>query len=149
MTVTEGEGSGGRPRRTRRLSVTNAVLAAVVVVLATALVVILVQDNRDDDVSAGVDGSPYIGMAQAMGSMDSDAMLARMREVLGEEAYQQMMQHLREHRSGAMMGSYAGVDGMMHQLMDGIMQQMPDDRNHMLPRSPMMPSATGTATPLR
>jgi hypothetical protein len=68
---------------------------------------------------------------QAMGNMDSDEMLARMRAILAPEGSEQMLDHMAEHRGGG--GAGPGMDGMMHQLMDGMMQQMPADQNNVMP----------------
>ena len=91
-----------------------------------------------------------MGMMQAMGDMDSDALLTHMHEVLGEDGYERMLEHFRDHRSGGPMTGDAAVDGMMHQMMDGMLQQMPDDSGQMMPMMPGMtstPAATGTPTP--
>jgi hypothetical protein len=129
----------------QRARIVSAILATAVAVLAIALVVVIVQDGTDDDGMPGAmaGNASYMGMMQAMGSMDSEAMLGHMREVLGDDAYQRMVQHFRDHRSGgAMMGNTA-MDAMMHQMMDGMMQQMPVAQHH------LMPHPTLTATPGR
>ena len=114
--------------------VTIAVLAFAVVMLAVALVVALHDDDDDDSTLAGMPGSgPYMGMMQAMGGMDSDAMLAQMRGALGDDAYEQMMQHFQNHHSSGPMTDDPGIDEMMHRMMDGMMQQMPSDSDGTLP----------------
>ena len=132
----------------RRAKGIIAALAATVIVLAVALVAVIVtntDDSEDDGMMTGAAASgSYMGMMQAMGSMDSDAMLTHMREVLGEDGYQEMLQHLSAHRSGGPMTSTPKIDTLMHQMMDGMMQQMPDDSGHMMPM--MSGTATGTAT---
>lgn len=87
---------------------------------------------------------PYVGMMQAMGGMNSDAMLAHMRDVLGEEGYRRMQDHWRNHRASGPMTGDPAVDEMMHQMMDSVMQRMPADRDRMLPLA-----ASPTATPKR
>jgi putative AlgH/UPF0301 family transcriptional regulator len=77
-----------------------------------------------------------MGMMQAMGNMDSDRMLVAMKEVLGPEAYQRMLDHIAEHRKGGAMAGNAGMDSMMHQMMDDMMQQMPGDRENIMPMMP-------------
>jgi hypothetical protein len=62
-------------------------------------------------------------------------MLGHMREVLGPEGYQRMLDHIAEHRRGGGMHGL-GIDGIMHQMMDGMMQQMPADRNNVMPMMP-------------
>ena len=106
-----------------------------VAILAIALAVAL---SSDDDESVGHTNqtSGYMGMMQAMGNMDSDRMLAGMREVLGPEGYQRMLDHIAEHRKGGQMPGNAGMDSMMHQMMDGMMQQMPGDRENIMPMMP-------------
>ena len=110
-------------------------LTLAVVGLAVALGVVMVSDhdNRMDGSMAG--GSGYAGMMGAMGTMDSGAMLQHMKEVLGDDAYARMLQHMQDHKSGAMpaMGS---VDQMMHSMMDGMMGQMG-----------LIPTPTATPTP--
>lgn len=117
-------------------------LAATVIVLAIALVVVVGDDDGSTAMHGGIT-NPSMGMMRAMGSMDSDAMLTHMRDVLGNDGYQRMLKHMHEHRAGGPMAGDPGIDGMMHQMMDGMMQQMPDDRGGMMPR------ATGTPTPTR
>ena len=106
-----------------------------VAILAIALAVAL---SSDDDESVGHmnQTSGYMGMMHAMGNMDSDRMLVAMREVLGPEAYQRMLDHIAEHRKGGAMTGNAGMDSMMHQMMDGMMQQMPGDRENIMPMMP-------------
>jgi hypothetical protein len=106
-------------------------LASAVVVLAVALGVSLASDHGNDAHRAS-SGNGYMGMMQAMGNMDSDQMLARMKDILGPDGYQKMLDHMAQHRQGQASGS-PSIDGMMHQMMDGMMQQMPDDTNHHMP----------------
>lgn len=88
---------------------------------------------------------PYVGMMQSMGNMNSDAMLTHMREVLGEDGYRRMQEHWRTHRAGGTMTGNPGVDEMMHQMMDSMLQRMPADRDRIFP----LPAASPTATPGR
>ncbi|HLF79953.1 MAG TPA: hypothetical protein VJB57_20940 [Dehalococcoidia bacterium] len=111
-----------------------AALAALAVVLMIGLVVSLAND--DDDFDMSMSGNHSMGMMQAMGNMNSNAMLEHMREVLGEDGFQRMLGHMREHRSGAAMPNGSSVDDMMHRMMDGMMQQMPADRGGNMPMSP-------------
>ena len=69
----------------------------------------------------------YAGMMGAMGSGDSDQMLERMREVLSDEDYAAMRQHLEDHRSGNPMPSNADLDGMMHTMMGQVPGMMNSD----------------------
>ena len=55
-----------------------------------------------------------------------------MKEVLGSDAYQKILDHLAQHRQGQASGNVT-IDGIMHQMMDGMMQQMPDDSGHQMP----------------
>lgn len=121
-------------------------LSAVVVALAIALFVVAA-DAGDDDGVAGHDGmgNSYMGMMQAMGEMDSEAMLSHMREVLGQDGYQRMLQHFQDHRNGRAMPGDGTVNGMMHQMMDGMMQQMPDTEGEHMPMNPAA-SPTSPAT---
>jgi hypothetical protein len=109
-----------------------AALTAVVVALAIGLLASLAMD--DDDF--GMNGNHSMGMMQAMGNMNSDAMIEHMREVLGEDGYQRMLGHMREHRNGGAMPNGSSVDDMMHRMMDGMMQQMPADRGGNMPMGP-------------
>lgn len=106
-------------------------LVAAVAVLSVALGVALM-DGRDDD-HMGRGNDSYMGMMQAMGRMDSEQMLSMMRSVLGEDGYQRMVQHMAEHRNGMQSMYDSTPGGMMHQMMDGMMQRMPDDKNKTMP----------------
>jgi hypothetical protein len=115
-----------------------SVLGVSTVALAVALAVVLATDDdgADDDVHAM--GNGYAGMMGAMAMMDSDAMLERMREVLGEDGYEAMLQHMQDHRDGSAGAMGPGADGMMHQLMDGMLSMMPaDSGGHMFPNDDM------------
>lgn len=127
----------------RRVRTIIAGLSAIVVALAVALFVVAANAGDDDGMDHGTMGNSYTGMMQAMGDMDSDTMLDHMRDVLGEDSYQRMLQHFQEHRSGRAMSGDAGVDAMMHQMMDGMMQQMPDNGG---PQMPMTPAPAPTST---
>ena len=80
-------------------------------------------------------GDSYGGMMQSMGDMDSDGMLEHMRDVLGEDGNQRMLDHFRDHRNGGPMTGNAGIDEKMHQMMDGMMQRMPMDGGNIMPGS--------------
>lgn len=121
------------------------IIGALVIVVASLAVGLAAVASDDGDSMAGMrmDGrDSYAGMMQAMGTMDSDAMLTHMREAIGDEGYRRMLDHWRDHRAGGPMAG-AGVDEMMHQMMDSMMQRMPADRGRILP----LPTAT--ATPAR
>lgn len=108
---------------TRNVRLIIGTLIVAIIALAVALGMSLA--NRDDMNSNGnmMSGSGYSGMMHAVGAMNGTDMLARMREVLGDEAFAQMQEHIAQHQSGqGMMGT--NVDGMMHQMMDGMMSQM-------------------------
>jgi hypothetical protein len=125
-----------------------AILAVAVAGLGTALGIVLATD--DDDAATGrmaAQGRGVAGMMSAMAAMDSGAMLVHMKEVLGEDGFQQMQQHFRDHRSGAPMTGLTGIDQMMHAMMDGMMAEMPADADNMLPRSGHSGMATATTTP--
>jgi hypothetical protein len=111
------------------------VLGAVAVALAVTLGVVIAMD--DDDMMANRDhmtsGDSYAGMMQAMGDMNSDAMLAHMQDVLGADGYRRMIDHMNEHRAGGPMTGDAGIDEMMHSMMDGMMQHMPADVDNIMP----------------
>ena len=117
---------------TQQAKVIIAALAAIAVGLAIGLVVSLAIDDDDMDMN----GNHSMGMMQSMGNMDSDAMLEHMREVLGEDGYQRMLGHMREHRNGAATPSGSSIDDMMHRMMDGMMQQMPADSGGNMPMGP-------------
>jgi hypothetical protein len=78
-----------------------------------------------DDSNPAPNGSGYMGMMASFGDMNSAAMLARMKEVLGDSAYQQMLQHMQADRSGANPADDPAIDQMMHRIMDGMLGQMP------------------------
>jgi hypothetical protein len=73
-------------------------------------------------------------------------MLDHMRDVLGEEGYSRMLEHLREHRSGDAMSANPDIDEMMHQMMDGMMQHMPQDDVDVLPGRDEHHETPGTAS---
>lgn len=110
-------------------------LTAGVALLAVTLAVAL---STGDDGGMGHMNQPngYVGMMQAMGNMDSDGMLEQMREVSGPEGYQRMLDHIAEHRKGGQTAGNASMDSMMHQMMDGMMQQLPADENNIMPMMP-------------
>jgi hypothetical protein len=113
------------------------VLGVATMALAVALGVVLATDddgNRDDHPMA----TGYGGMMGAMAAMDSDGMLERMREILGEDGYRAMLGHMQEHKAGAAGPMAPGVDGMMHQMMDGMMSMMSRDSDgRMFPNDEM------------
>ena len=121
-----------------RAKIIIGALAALTAILAIGLVVSLASD---DDMGMGggmsMSGSNHsMAMMQAMGDMNSDAMLEHMRQVLGEEGYQRMLAHMKDHRNGASIPSGSSLDDMMHRMMDGMMQQMPADGGGNMPMSP-------------
>jgi hypothetical protein len=112
-------------------------LLAAVVALGVVLGVVLATDDGDGNGNisphATANGDSFMGMMNAMGTMDSDSMLTNMRDVLGEEAYQRMLDHFREHQNGTATTPDPAIDQMMHQMMDGMMQHMPMDSGGMMP----------------
>jgi hypothetical protein len=107
------------------------VLGVAVVALAIGLIVSLAWDHDPGRMNAG--SNDYMGMMDAMGRMDSDDMLERMQSILGTEGYDAMLAHMAEHRSGTAMAPGAGMDGMMHTMMEGMMDQMPADSDGRMP----------------
>jgi hypothetical protein len=101
-------------------------LAALAAALGIALVWMATMD--DDGMMSGTTGSGmgtgFMGMMSAMGTMNTDAMQARMREVLGDSDYDAMLRHMAEHRAGMGMNYGPGAEGAMHRMMDGMMSQM-------------------------
>lgn len=94
------------------------VLGVSVVGLGIGLGVALAnEDGSDDDMMN--DGQGSAGMMSAMASMDSE-MLAHMKEVLGEDGFNRMQDHL---RGGTPMAGMTEIDEMMH----GMMAEMPAD----------------------
>lgn len=112
---------------------TVAVLAVATIVLTAVLVMDLGWNHDSDHMNAR--SNDYMAMMDAMGRMDSDDMLGRMEGILGQERYQAMVTHMVEHRQGTATTPGSGIDGMMHMMMDGMMNQMPADRNDMMPIS--------------
>lgn len=113
------------------------ILGVATVTLAVALGVVLASD---EDGAGGNHpmGDGYAGMMGAMATMDSDEMLERMREVLGEDGYEAMLAHMQEHQAGSAGPMAPGVDGMMHEMMDGMMSMLsPDSAGHMFPNNQM------------
>jgi len=111
-------------------------LGALAVVLAFGLVVSLASDDNMGSNMSRNSGNQSMAMMQAMGNMDSDAMLDHMRQILGEEAYQRMLSHMEGHRNGTPMTGNSAFDQMMHGMMDGMMQQMPDASGGNMPMGP-------------
>ncbi len=130
---------------TRRAVAATAILGVSTVALAVALGVVLATGDDSSNDDAHVSGNGYAGMMGAMAGMDSDAMLERMREVLGDAGYAAMLQHMADHRDGTAGSMAPGIDGMMHEMMDGMMSMMPADRaGHMFPNDEMpMPGMPG------
>lgn len=128
------------------------VLVAVVAGLGITVGVMATSDDgRNDSMSSPMDGDDaYTGMMGAMGDTDSDAMLSHMREILGADGFQRMMDHLSDHRNGGPMTGDPNVDQMMHSMMDGMMQHMPVDGDNVMPpgrdEHHVTPAATGTPT---
>jgi hypothetical protein len=112
-------------------------LCVAVVVLSVALTVVVLRDDAGTAATAPMPmGGGYMGMMQAMGGMDSDAMLGHMRDVLGDEDYARMLAHLEEHRRGGPMTRHPEVDEMMHRMFDGMLELMPVDRGGIMPMRP-------------
>ena len=114
-------------------------LLAVVVGLGVALGVVLATDDANDAGSvahrmAAGDGS--LGMMVAMGDMDTDGFVDHMRDVLGEDGFGRMLDHLREHQDGGLMTGGQAADDMMHRMMDGVMEHMPADKGGVMPSDP-------------
>lgn len=78
----------------------------------------------EDDDGMHHNGGGYAGMMGAMGNMDSEAMLAPMREVLSESDYELMVAHMSAHRDGSAMPQDQHMDQMMHGMMDGMMAEL-------------------------
>ncbi len=128
------------------------ILAVAVVGLAIALGVALATDDDGPSDDMMNQGQGFAGMMSAMGSVDSDAMLDHMKEVLGEDGFNRMLQHLQDHRAGASMSGMTEVDQMMHTMMDGMMAEMPADSNNIMPLGDphhRTPTTTSTPTPSR
>ena len=120
---------------TQQAKLVIAALVLAVAVLAVALGMALSSDDNGGMPHMGSGGGGYMGMMQAFGGMDSGEMLEAMRDVLGSEGYQRMLDHIAEHRRGGGMPGQ-GMDGMMHQMMDGMMRQMPADEGNVMPMTP-------------
>lgn len=108
----------------RVAAVTIVALGVTVVGLSVTLAVELRGGNG---MPHGRGGQGFAGMVNAMGAMDSDAMMTQMRSAVGEARYQMMTQHMADHAVGRAEDSGAGVDGLMHMMMDGMMSEMPAD----------------------
>ena len=98
-------------------------LAAVVIALSVGLVVVTASDDDGDDSGASywnVGIGPYNGMMGAMGQGNWDQMQDYMRQVLGEDGYQQMLEHTETDGCQWSAGN-GSIDGFMHDMMYGIM----------------------------
>jgi hypothetical protein len=132
---------------TQRATIIIPVLGAAIVILAVALILVWqdrIGPDRMPDRMGAANG--YQGMMQAMGSRDSETMLEHMQQILSPEDYQRMVQHMAAHRAGGTMPMDPQIDGVMHHMMDGMFQQMPEGRGRMMP---LRPSVTPSATPAR
>jgi len=138
---------------TRKINALVAVLGVSTLGLAVALAVVLAtggddDNSRSDGMMMTADMPGYAGMMGAMGAGDSERVLERMREILSADDFATMMQHLEDHRSGNPMPSDPGLNGTMHTMMDGMMDQVPgmiDSDGMMTPGARSMtpvPSAT-------
>ena len=128
------------------------VLAVAVVGLGIALGVALATDDDGSGDHMMSQGDGFAGMMSAMGETNSDAMLTHMKEVLGDDGYNRMQQHFRDHQSGAPTSGMTDIDQMMHTMMDGMMAEMPADSNDILPVGDphhRTPAAGSTPTPSR
>lgn len=112
---------------------TKAIVVTLVAALLglSATVAVLAASGDDGDMNGRMDGNQ--GMMSTTESMDSDAMMVYMRDVLGEEAYQRMLDHFADQQYGAMMPDDPGAGQMMGSMMDGTMQ---DGGGIMSPGSP-------------
>ena len=102
-----------------------AILAGGVVVLAVLFAVAAVDawgGNMHDD-----DNDTYMGLMGSMGDMDSGDMMTHMREMMDDETFSQMQEHMADHDSMPMTSGMS-TDGMMHQMMDGMMDHMMQGR---------------------
>ena len=114
-------------------------LLAVVVGLGVALGVVLATDDANDAGSGGhrmAAGDGFMGMMDAMGDMDSGPFVEYMRDVLGEDGFGRMLDHLREHQDGGLMTGGQAADDMMHWMMDGMMEHMPADEGGVMSGGP-------------
>lgn len=111
---------------TRQAKTVIALLAGGVVVLAVLFAVVAVDawggDMHDDS------SDSYMGMMGAMGDMDSGDMMTHMRDMMDDETFAQMQEHMADHESMPM-PSGMSTDGMMHQMMDGMMDHMMSGRS--------------------
>lgn len=116
---------------------TRLVVGALGVIIVALAVGLGLAVAMGDDGHMMPGGSGYPGMMRAMGMMDRDGMLQHMKEVLGDDGYARMLQHMQDHRGGAM-SSNAQMDQTMHMMMDGMMGQMG-----------LIPTPSSTATPTK
>lgn len=117
-------------------------LAATTAALTITLGITLANADGDDHAGMMKSQGGYAGMMGAMGAMDSSAMLQHMREVLGEDGFNRLQEHLAAHRSGALTGD-TDLDQMMHTMMDRMMGQMnlmPVPEEHHPTRTPVTPT---------
>jgi hypothetical protein len=82
--------------------------------------------DHDSDSSMGTMNSndQFVGVMRAMGSMDYGQMQERMREVLGDDAYARMLDHMDNNHQPMPMSGTASIDQMMHYMMDGMLGAM-------------------------
>lgn len=94
------------------------ILAAVALALGIGLTVVLATDSSTSYWSSGND--PYYGMMGAMGHGDWQGMQRYMRQVLGEEGYQRMLEHMTSEGCDWSTGD-DDLDRFMHDMSYGMM----------------------------
>ena len=114
-------------------------LLAAVVAFAVALGVVFATDDANGAGGirhgmAASDGS--MGMMDGMADMHSGTFVEHMRDVLGEDGFARMLDHMREHRAGGPMTGDPTVDDMTHGMMDGMMEHMQPPDNGVMPGDP-------------
>lgn len=109
---------------TWKIGLGAAIGLAAAVALVAAIVWAADGDDGDWFAGQGMSRNDHVaGMMGSMADMDNERMLEHMQQVLGDEAYVQMLEHMTDHRSTPMMGGES-IDAMMHQMMDGMMDHM-------------------------
>ena len=122
-----------------------AVLAIAVVGLGIGLGVALASGDDDNGSSGSYwnagSGDPYYGMMGAMGQGNWQGMQDCMRQVLGDDGYQRMLDHMRTDGCSWTYGD-DDIDGWMHDMMYGMMYRMMNNGAAPSPGTTKSPGAT-------
>lgn len=82
------------------------------------------ENNGDSKMGRMGNNQQFMGMMSSLGSMDYGEMQDHIREVLGDDAYARMLDHMDDNHQAMPMSGTASIDQMMHYMMDGMLDAM-------------------------